>query len=305
MKKTLVTIVGPTAIGKTRLAINLAKHYNTDILSADSRQIYKEMRIGTAVPSDYELQLVRHHFIHNKSIQEDYTVGDFEKESLSLLEQLFKKKDIVLMTGGSGLYINAVLYGLNDFPDVDKEIRRQLNSEYDRKGIEVLQKQLKELDPLYYQSVDLYNPHRLIRALEVSIATKRPFSSFLRNTPEERNFNSVVIGLKADRDIIYQRINNRVDQMLEEGLLKEVQGLIEFRNLNALRTVGYRELFDYFDGKYDLDFAIEEIKKNTRRFAKRQLTWFQRDKNCIWFDYQANLKEIIKMVDVKIEEPIV
>ncbi len=305
MKKTLVTIVGPTAIGKTRLAINLAKHYNTDILSADSRQIYKEMRIGTAVPSDYELQLVRHHFIYNKSIQEDYTVGDFEKESLSLLEQLFKKKDIVLMTGGSGLYINAVLYGLNDFPDVDKEIRRQLNSEYDRKGIEVLQKQLKELDPLYYQSVDLYNPHRLIRALEVSIATKRPFSSFLRNTPEERNFNSVVIGLKADRDIIYQRINNRVDQMLEEGLLKEVQGLIEFRNLNALRTVGYRELFDYFDGKYDLDFAIEEIKKNTRRFAKRQLTWFQRDKNCIWFDYQANLKEIIKMVDVKIEEPIV
>jgi tRNA dimethylallyltransferase len=292
MPKFLITIVGPTAIGKTAMAIHIAKHFNCDIISCDSRQFFKEMKIGTAVPSDIELQSATHHFIHNKSIFEDYTVGDFEKEAIKKLDELFQKNDFTVMVGGSGLYVDAVLKGFDDFPDIAPEIRAELASNYTEYGITSLQKQLQQLDPDYFSVVDKGNPQRMVRALEVSIGTGKPYSFFLKQKINQRHFTSIIIGLDADREIIYDRINQRVDLMVGEGLLAEAQQLFEYKNLNALQTVGYRELFDFFEGKYDLAFAIAEIKKNTRRFAKRQLTWFRRNIETKWFDYQTNPDEI-------------
>lgn len=292
LKPLLVCIVGPTAIGKTTLSIKLAKAFNTEIISADSRQFFKEMTIGTAVPSKEELNSAKHYFIQNKSITENYSVGDFERDAIELLEKLFKKHQVVIMVGGSGLYVDAVVKGLDSFPIVPNDVRKQLKSEFEVKGIESLQNELKELDPDYYKQVDIQNTQRVIRALEVCRASGKPFSSFRKNKNPNRNFDTLYIGLTAEREVIYERINQRVDLMIEYGLVEEVEKLNAFRHLNALQTVGYRELFDYFDGKLTLEEAISEIKKNTRRFAKRQGTWFRKNATIEWFDYKTPLIEI-------------
>jgi len=292
--KTLITIVGPTAIGKTALSIALAKYFNTEIISCDSRQFYTEMSIGTAVPNAKELKEVAHHFIQDRSIFEEYSVGQFERDALLKLDLLFKKNDTVIMVGGSGLYVDAVLEGLDYFPVVAPEIRTELNQQLEKKGINYLQEQLKSLDKETYQSIAIENPHRLIRALEICIGTGRPYSSFKNKPKAPRNFKSIKIGINADRLLIYQRINERVDFMIKNGLLEEAKSLFSNRHLNALQTVGYKELFSFFDGNISKEFAIEEIKKNTRRFAKRQLTWFRKDPKINWFDYQSPLSEILK-----------
>lgn len=302
----LITIIGPTAIGKTALSIALAKHFGCEILSCDSRQFFKEMKIGTAVPSDEELASAPHHFIQNKSIFESYSVGDFEQEALAKLDELFQKNNVQIMVGGSGLYVDAVLKGFDEFPDIDISIRTEINAKYDALGIEYLQEQLKKLDSKYYQKLQtenpqtLQNPQRMKRFVEVCLGTGKPYSSFIGIRKNKRNFTPIVIGLEADREKMYERINQRVDIMLNEGLLKEAKNLYPNKHLNALQTVGYRELFDYFDGKTTLDFAIEQIKMNTRRFAKRQITWFKRTENVYWFDYLVDRKEIIKMIELTI-----
>lgn len=304
MKKFLIVIIGPTAIGKTALSIKVATHFKAEIISCDSRQFFKEMKIGTAVPSDEELASAPHHFIQNKSIFDNYTVGDFEKEALSTLDSLFETNDFAVLVGGSGLYVNAVLQGFDSFPEIDSKIRAVIQSNYETSGLLYLQEKLKETDSEYYDFLlennpqTLQNPQRLMRFVEVGLGTGKPYSSFLNQEKVQRNFTPIIIGLEANREILYNRINLRVDQMLEEGLKEEAKGLYEYRNLNALQTVGYRELFDYFEGNKSLEFAIEEIKKNTRRFAKRQLTWFKRTENINWVDYQINLEEIIKKIDI-------
>ena len=282
------------------MAISLAKQYKTEIVSADSRQFFKEMQIGTAVPSKEELATVPHHFIQHKSIFESYSVGDFEKEAIALLSNLFKKHDCVIMIGGSGLYVDAVTIGLDEFPDVDPGIREDLNNKLKEKGIVELQNQLKLLDERQYAKIDIENPHRLIRALEICIGSGQPYSSFLNKKKIKRPFKTITVGLKADRQVIYDRINQRVDIMIKEGLLKEAQKMYPHRTLNALQTVGYKELFNYFDGEWDLDFAISEIKKNTRRFAKRQLTWYRKNEKLIWFGYDEDKVNIIKTIDEEI-----
>ena len=292
-RKTLLTIVGPTAIGKTRMAIALATHFGTEILSCDSRQFFKELRIGTAVPSAGELMAVPHHFIQHKSIFESYSVGDFERDAIALLDKLFKKHDVVVMVGGSGLYAKAIIDGLDDFPEVDEVIRQELNEAYAQKGIEYLQELLKTLDEVQYNQMDVQNPQRLIRALEVCRASGKPYSSFLQRKEKQRDFTSVQIGLTADRTEVYERINKRVDMMLEEGLLIEAQNMMPHKHLNALQTVGYKELFSFFEGECSFEAAIEAIKMNTRRFAKRQFTWFQKDKRIKWFDYRSSLEEVV------------
>ena len=299
-KNTLITIVGPTAIGKTALSILLANHFKSDIISCDSRQFYKEMTIGTAVPEKEELAAAKHHFIQNRSIFEDYNVGEFERDTLKKLDNLFTENPVQIMVGGSGLYVDAVLKGLDYFPEVDPKIREELTTELHEKGIEVLQEKLKELDIETYNTIALDNPHRIMRALEVCIGSNTPYSTFKNKPKAPRNFNSIKIGLNADREIIYNRINQRVDIMLKNGLLEEAKNLYINKNLNALQTVGYRELFSFFDGVFTKEFAISEIKKNTRRFAKRQLTWFRKDENTLWFDYQTNKDEIIAKIYEKI-----
>lgn len=295
-EKVLLAVVGPTGIGKTALGIQLAKHFNTEIVSADSRQFFKEMEIGTAVPSKGELEQAPHHFIQHKSIFEPYSVGDFEKEALFLLEDLFQKKDVVVMVGGSGLYVDAVISGLDEFPEVDPEIRSKLNQRLEDEGLQSLQKELKQKDPEYYKSVDLENPHRLIRALEVCQASGKPFSSFLDKPRAARPFKSFYIGIDAPRETIYERINTRVDLMMEAGLLREAENLYANKDLNALQTVGYKELFEYIEGNCTLEFAISEIKKNTRRFAKRQLTWLRKNETILWVPYNAEPEEVLRMV---------
>jgi len=289
----LLVVIGPTAIGKTALAIELAQHFQCEILSCDSRQFFKEMTIGTAVPSRAELEAVPHHFIQHISIQDAYSVGDFERDAIAQLDRLFEKNNIQVMVGGSGLYVNAILEGLDEFPDIDPSIREALNQALEEKGLPYLQAQLKELDPVHYEKVALDNPQRVTRALEVSIGTGQPYSSFLAKKKVERNFIPIVIGLEAPREKMYERINTRVDLMLEAGLLAEVQALLPYQALNALQTVGYRELFRYFNGESTLEEAVEEIKKNTRRFAKRQITWFKRTPNAAWYNYQTDPQQII------------
>lgn len=296
-QKYLITIVGPTAIGKTALSILLAKHFKTNIISCDSRQFYKEMKIGTAVPSKEELQTVKHYFIQNRSIHQNYTVGDFERDALAKLQELFSTNNIVIMVGGSGLYVDAVINGLDYFPDVSPNIRENLNKQLEENGIDYLQNQLKELDIDSYNSIAIDNPHRLIRALEVSIGSGKPYASFKNKPKTIRPFISIKIGLNADREVIYNRINQRVDTMVKEGLIEEARSLYQYKELNALQTVGYRELFSAFNNEITQEFAIEEIKKNTRRFAKRQLTWFKKDKNTFWFDYKADINTIINSIE--------
>ena len=293
----LITIIGPTAIGKTSLSIDLATHYKTEVLSCDSRQFYKEMQIGTAVPSNEELSVVKHHFIQNRSIFEEYSVGAFERDAVELLNKLFKERDIMIMTGGSGLYVDAVIKGLDDFPDVDPEIRKDLKVILHNEGIKRLQLKLKELDPVSFGKIDIHNKQRLIRALEISIGSNKPYSHYLGLQTKKRSFDAIKIGLQADREVLYHRINRRVDLMMQQGLLEESRSLYQYRNLNALQTVGYKELFAYFDGLCSLEEAVNEIKKNTRRFAKRQGTWFRRDPEITWFDHKTNLDEILSFID--------
>lgn len=295
----LIVIVGPTAVGKTKAAIALARHFQTDIISADSRQFYKEMTIGTAKPSPKELAAARHYYVDFLSIQDNYNAGDFEISAISTLEALFEKNNIAIMTGGSGLYVNAVCNGFDDMPLIPEEVRVRLNADFEQNGIEFLQKKLKVADPNYYKTVDLNNPQRLIRALEVYEHTQNPYSFYRKKETPERNFSPVFIGLDLPRNELYDRINNRVDHMIDEGLVEEVKSLLAYRNHNALQTVGYQELFDYLDNKISLSEAIELIKRNTRRYAKRQLTWFKRNEETLWYhpdDISAIIKDINKRI---------
>jgi tRNA dimethylallyltransferase len=295
----LITIVGPTAVGKTSLSIALANYFKCEIISCDSRQFFKEMSIGTAVPTASELKSAKHHFIQNKSIFENYTVGDFEKEAIIKLEELFLTNNVAILIGGSGLYVDAILKGFDEFPEINPEVRAEINSKYENFGILFLQQQLELLDPNYYRSLKatnqqtLQNPQRMTRFVEVCLGSGKPYSSFLNLKENNRNFTPILIGLEADRQVIYQRIDQRVDSMMNLGLLQEATKLYPSRERNALQTVGYKELFSYFDKKTSLEFAIDEIKKNTRRFSKRQLTWFKRNENTKWFDYQTPTDEII------------
>jgi tRNA dimethylallyltransferase len=286
LDKTLIVIVGPTAIGKTALAITIANTLNTEIISADSRQFFKEMEIGTAKPSPEELLAAPHHFVNSHSVTRLFSTGEFELEALERISELFAKKDQVVMVGGSGLYINAVLNGLDELPDTDLSIREALNEQFRVEGISAIQSQLALLDPEYYEAVDQSNPQRMIRGLEFHLSTGKKLSSFLSKSKKQRPFKVIKIGLNQDRAQLYERINQRVDVMMAKGLLKEVEHLAPFKGNNALKTVGYAELFDYLDGNISLVEAVEKIKQNTRRFAKRQLTWFRRDQEIKWFEPQ-------------------
>lgn len=304
--KYLITIIGPTAIGKTALSIALAQQFQCEIISCDSRQFFKEMRIGTAVPTDLELAAAPHHFIQNKSIFENYSVGDFEKEAIAKLNELFKTNDIAILVGGSGLYVDAILKGFDSFPDIDTSVREKVNENYEQHGISYLQDQLALLDSNYFKKISLenpqtlQNPQRMMRFVEVCIGTGKPYSSFLNQAKTNRNFTPIIIGLEAERSVMYDRINQRVDIMINDGLLAEAEKLYPHKDLNGLQTVGYRELFAHFDGESTLDFAIDEIKKNTRRFSKRQLTWFKRTENTQWFDFETDRKTIIDYIQSNI-----
>jgi len=299
--KTLIVIAGPTAIGKTALAISLAQHFSTEIISADSRQFFKEMNIGTAKPHADELAAAKHHFIDSHSINTFFSTGDFEKEALQVLEEIFDRHDVAIMAGGSGLYLDAVTKGLDVLPDTDMQIRAALNLLFEKEGIEPIKAQLATADPDYYHKVDQANPQRMIRGLEFFLSTGQKVSSFLTNSKKERPFNMIKIGLNMERPLLYERINHRVDLMLKEGLLEEVKSLQPYKDLNALKTVGYAELFDYLDGKLSFDAAIDKIKQNTRRFAKRQLTWFRRDPEIFWFEPHP-VESIINFVKNKLNK---
>ncbi len=304
----LITIIGPTAIGKTSLSIALAQHYNCEIISCDSRQFYKEMQIGTAVPSQQELSQAKHHFIQNKSIFDNYTVGDFEKEAIAKLDELFQKNNIQILVGGSGLYVDAILKGFDTFPEIEDAVREKIRLEYEQQGLIFLQQKLQELDIEYFESLKnknpqtLQNPQRMMRFVEVCMSSAKPYSSFLDKEKNKRNFTPIIIGLKAERGIVYNRINQRVDLMMHEGLLDEAEKLFPNKNLNALQTVGYRELFQYFENEISLELAINEIKKNTRRFSKRQMTWFKRIENITWFDYETKFEKIVALIKSKIKK---
>ena len=292
MKKRVFSIVGPTGIGKTRLAILAAQHLGTEILSCDARQFFKEMPIGTAAPDEDELAQARHHFIGNLSVADEYSIGQYETDALKKLEDLFQKYDDVVLVGGSGMYEKALTEGLNDLPQANEENQNKLQEIYENEGIEALQKLLKEADEDYYNTVDRENPRRLARALDIIWQTGKTYSQNIVKPLDKRNFEVIRIGISADRETIYDRINRRVDIMMEKGLLKEAENLLPYRNQTALQTVGYTELFKYLDGEWSLDFAISEIKKNSRRYAKRQLTWLRKLDNIYWINYDYSLEEL-------------
>jgi len=299
MNNFLIVLLGPTGVGKTDISIDLAERYDCGIISADSRQFFREMKIGTAVPSDYQTTKIKHHFIRFISISEYYSASLFERDVLELLPSLFLKKNIVLMTGGSGLYIDAVCNGYDDIPDVDAVVRNRYISLYNEKGIEILREILRQLDPEHYAKVDLNNHKRIMRALEICETTGRPYSSFLKKQKRERDFKIIKIGLERNRDELYKRINLRVDEMVKMGLEDEARQLYKFRQLNALNSVGYREFFDFFDGKISREKAIELIKRNSRRYAKRQLTWWGKDKDISWFN-PDQLHDIVHYIETEI-----
>ncbi len=295
-KNYLIIIAGPTAVGKTSTAIQLAKYFNTEIISADSRQIFKELNIGVARPSIDELNEIPHHFIANKSIHEYFSAGEYERETIALLEEKFKKNNIQILCGGTGFYINAVLNGFDGIPAINDSIRIELNAIVKEKGIEYLQQQLKELDNKSYHTIDIQNTQRVVRALEVCIGTKQPFSSFKRNEKVKRNFIPIKIGLNLSKEQLHFNINSRVDKMMQEGFLEEAKSVYENKNHNALQTVGYKELFDFLDGKTDLKEAVDLIKLHTRQYAKRQLTFFNKNKEYTWFE-PKQVKQIINFID--------
>ncbi|MDD3737975.1 MAG: tRNA (adenosine(37)-N6)-dimethylallyltransferase MiaA [Lentimicrobiaceae bacterium] len=289
--KLLVVVTGPTAVGKTSLSIELAKHFNTVIISADSRQFYKQLNIAVAKPDQNQLKEVEHHFINVLDIADYYNVAQFETDVLQKLDEIFAEKDIAFLVGGSGLYIDAVCYGIDYFPDVPDDLRNSLNNIFEQKGIEELRRILKEKDPEYYNVVDKDNPQRLLRAIEVCLITGKPFSEQRLNEPKKRNFNIIKIALNMDRAVLNERISVRVDEMLDAGLIDEAKELYKYKELNSLKTVGYREFFDYFESKYTIEEAVEKIKTNTRRYAKRQVTWLKKDESYKWFSPEQ--KEVI------------
>lgn len=303
MENILIVLLGPTGVGKTDISIDLASRFNCEIISADSRQFYRQMSIGTAVPSDYQLNRIKHHYIRFLSVEDYYSSSLFERDVMNLLPGLFSRKNIVLMSGGSGMYIDAVCEGIDYIPDVDPDIREKYISKYEQEGIEGLRAALKFLDTEHYSKVDLKNPKRIMRALEICETSGRPYSSFLKNKKRERDFRIIKIGLERDRNDLYNRINSRVDEMIKAGLEHEVKKLIKFRDLNALKSVGYREFFDFFDGKITRDKAIELIKRNSRRYAKRQMTWWGKDKDIKWFK-PDNVQDIIDYISVSINRAI-
>ena len=290
MKKKIIVIVGPTAIGKTEYSIKIAKKYRTEIISCDSRQFYKELKIGTAPPNDKQLKEVKHHFIHNLSIHDNYSAGAFEKDAIKKIQEIHKKKDNIILVGGSGLYVDAVCNGFNIIPTVSKEIRQEINLLYENKGIEWLKEKVKNIDPNSFTKQKYNNPQRLLRILEVYYQTKKPLSFFHNNKKKEREFIIQKIGLKIEREKLYDKINQRVDKMIKNGLVKEVTNLIQYKNINALQTVGYKEIFEFLENKISLENAIEKIKRNTRRFAKRQITWFKKDQSISWYNYDEIVK---------------
>ncbi len=298
--KTLISIVGPTAIGKTALAIQLARHLHTEIVSADSRQFFQEMEIGTAKPTAEELAAAPHHFINSHSVTTLFSTGDFESEALRVLETIFNQHEVAIMVGGSGLYVNAVLNGLDEMPEIDFAVRERLNQQFETEGLTSIQQQLAQYDPEYFARVDQQNPQRMIRGLEVFLSTGKKLSSMLSATKKQRPFHILKIGLNTERAGLYNRINKRVDLMMEHSLLEEVKSLLPYRSYNALNTVGYTELFDYLDHKISLQEAVDAIKQNTRRFAKRQLTWFRRDTEINWFE-PTETEKIIDFVNKEIK----
>jgi tRNA dimethylallyltransferase len=296
MNKTLIVLLGPSAVGKTDISIDIAQHLNCDIISADSRQFFREMKIGTARPSDDQLARVKHHFIAFLSVRDYYSSNRYEKDVLDLLSELFQNNNIALMSGGSAMYIDSVCQGIDDIPDADPAVREQLNRKYEEEGIRGLRIMLKILDPEYYKNVDLKNYKRIIRALEICETTGLPYSSFLKKQRRERDFNILKIGLERPREELYERIDRRVDEMIVQGLENEVASLYEYKELNALNSVGYKEFFDYFGGRITKEKAIELIKRNTRRFAKRQITWWAKDKDISWFQAD-DIRGIIEFLD--------
>lgn len=296
MNNILIVLLGPTGVGKTDVSIDIARHLGCDIISADSRQFYSEMKIGTAVPSEDQLNEIKHHFIRFISVREYYSSSLFERDVLKLLPALFERNSVVLMTGGSGMYIDAVCSGIDDIPDPDQAIRDKYNLLYKEEGIEGLRMALKFIDPEHYENVDLRNPKRIIRALEVCETTGRTYSSFLKKEKKQRDFDILKIGLERPRTELYERINLRVDRMISAGLEEEARALFDLRNMNALNSVGYREFFDFFEGKTTREKAIELIKRNTRRYAKRQMTWWAKDKEITWFN-PDNTPEIIRLTE--------
>lgn len=296
--KRLISIVGTTGIGKTRLAIDLANHLGTEIISCDSRQFYREMKIGTAMPTESELAEAKHHFVGNLSINDYYSIGLYEHEAIEKLDEIFAEKDVAIMVGGSGMYEKAVVEGLNDLPEADEDNQKKLIAIFESEGVEPLQKLLSELDPEYYSVVDKDNSRRLLRAIDVIWQTGKTYTENLSLPKAHRNFETFRIGIQAPREIIYERINRRVGMMMENGLLEEAQGLISDRDKVALQTVGYSELFKYFDGEWDLDFAVSEIKKNSRRYAKRQMTWNRKLENVNWVNYDNSVEEALSLLEI-------
>jgi tRNA dimethylallyltransferase len=296
-KKYLILIAGPTASGKTALSVDLANHFDAEILSCDSRQFYIEMNIGTAKPDEKELASAKHHFINSLSVHQNYNAGNFERDAIELLNKYFIHNNVAIMVGGSGLYIKAVCDGVDYFPPVDEAFRIELNLQLQSEGLQVLQEELKKSDPVYYEKVDLSNPQRLIRALEICRSTGKPFSSFLNKSKISRPFKIIKIGIDYERPALYERINRRVGLMMKAGLLQEVKSLLPLRQLNALQTVGYREFFDYFDGEISLDDAVNLVKRNTRRYAKRQMTWFRKDKDMLWLNADSKVSDAVDLID--------
>ena len=304
-KKNLISVVGPTGIGKTRLAIDLAKHFDTEIVSCDSRQFFNEMKIGTASPSAEELAEAPHHFIGNLSVEEYYSIGQYEEDALQKLNQLFENHDTVILVGGSMMYEKAAIEGLNDLPEADEDNQKKLNEIFENEGIDKLQEILKELDPEYFAVVDFHNHRRLLRAIDVIWQTNKKYSELIAISQDSRDFKTIRIGIEAPREELYDRINRRVDIMMEKGLLDEAKSLEKFKHLTALNTVGYAELFKYFDGEWDLDFAVSEIKKNSRRYAKRQLTWYRKadDIHYLQLGYsQEDFDGLIGYIDEQIKK---
>lgn len=300
---TLIVVLGPTGVGKSDISIQLAKHYRTEIISADSRQFYKELCIGTAVPSKRDLNEIPHHFIQNKSIHDYYNVSSFEVESLELLDTLFNRINPVILTGGSMLYLDTICNGIDDIPTVDVDTRKDVIEWYGRNGIDALRNRLQELDPDYYNIVDLNNPKRMLHAVEICQMTGKTFSSYRTNSPKERPFMIIKIGINQDRSILYERINQRVLKMIDSGLVDEARNVYPFRELNSLNTVGYKELFSYFDGACSLEEAIDLIQRNSRKYARKQLTWFRRDLQIAWFE-PGQLSDIIEYIDCKMDRSV-
>ena len=293
--KKLVVILGPTASGKTSLGLKIAKELKTEIISSDSRQFYKELKIGSAPPSQIELKAIKHHFIQHLSVSDNYSIGQFEKDAIKKITFLFKKHNIVLMIGGSGLYIDVVCGGIDNIPITPKKIRDSINLKFEKKGLEWLNSKVERIDPHFYNNVDKHNTQRLKRCIEVFETTGRQISSYYKKARKKRNFEIIKIGISTERDKLYKKINERVDLMIKDGLIEEVKSLLKYREYNALNTVGYKELFNYFDKNCSKDFAINEIKKNTRRFAKRQMTWFRKDKKIKWF-FRNELNQILDFI---------